>query len=112
MESLEVVCRLLMLWQLSVSLEVEDPPPGQGRAPEASERPEAGLEAGESAGPSGESRLGWRAVGAWGPPSREGLLLESGVPGLPGVLALLPAFAPNNLESEERELTTAANYCR
>lgn len=50
----ELVCRLVMLWQLSVSLlPAEELQAGQGLALEGRERPEAGLEAGESVHRSG-----------------------------------------------------------
>lgn len=116
----ELVCRLVMLWQLSVSLlPADELQAGQGRALEGSERPEAGLEAGESAHRSGalpysgllpplvppqlprlpvpeegESRLACLASVPWGLPSIDGHLPESGVP---GELALLLALVPNNL---------------
>lgn len=85
----ELVCKLVMLWQLRVSLLPADELlrfGGQGRALEGRERPEAGLEAAESVPSSGvlpysgllpplcppmlprlpvpeegESRLAWRA---------------------------------------------------
>lgn len=116
----ELVCRLVMLWQLSVSLlPADELQAGQGRALEGRERPEAGLEAGESVHRSGvlpysgllpplrppalprlpvpeegESRLACLASVPWGLPSIEGHLPESGVP---GELALLLALVPNNL---------------
>lgn len=98
-----------MLWQLSVSLlPADELQAGQGRAPEGSERPEAGLEAGLEAGESlhgsalprlpvpeeGESRLACLPSVPWGLPGIEGHLPESGVP---GELALLLALVPNNL---------------
>ena len=54
----ELVCRLVMLWQLSVSLLPEHAEEllrlvGQGRALEGNERPDAGLEAGDSVPRSG-----------------------------------------------------------
>lgn len=50
----ELVCRLVMLWQLSVSLlPAEELHMGHGRALDGNERPEAGLEAGESGPRSG-----------------------------------------------------------
>ena len=52
----ELVCRLVMLWQLRVSLLPAEELlrlAGQGRALEGRERPEAGLEAGESVPRSG-----------------------------------------------------------
>lgn len=116
----ELVCRLVMLWQLSVSLlPADELQAGQGRALEGRERPEAGLDAGESVHRSGglpysgllpplmppalprlpvpeegESRLACLASVPWGLPSIEGHLPESGVP---GELALLLALVPNNL---------------
>lgn len=124
----ELVCRLVMLWQLSVSLLPADEllrvAVGHGRALEGSERPDAGLEAGESVPRSGalpysgllpplcppalprlpvpeegESRLVWRASVPWGLPRAEGHLPESGVP---GELGLLLALAPNNLVVEKQ----------
>lgn len=119
----ELVCRLVMLWQLSVSLlPADELQAGQGRALEGRERPEAGLEAGESVHKSGvlpysgllpplmppalprlpvpeegESRLACLASVPWGLPRIEGHLPESGVP---GELALLLALVPNNLGVE------------
>lgn len=119
----ELVCRLVMLWQLSVSLlPADELQAGQGRALDGRERPEAGLEAGESVHRSGvlpysgllpplrppalprlpvpeegESRLACLASVLWGLPSIEGHLPESGVP---GELALLLALVPNNLGVE------------
>lgn len=119
----ELVCRLVMLWQLSVSLlPADELQAGQGRALEGRERPEAGLEAGESVHKSGvlpyrgllpplrppalprlpvpeegESRLACLASVPCGLPSIEGHLPESGVP---GELALLLALVPNNLRAE------------
>lgn len=119
----ELVCRLVMLWQLSVSLlPADELQAGQGRALDGRERPEAGLEAGESVHRSGvlpysgllpplrppalprlpvpeegESRLACLASVPWGLPSNEGHLPESGVP---GELALLLALVPNNLGVE------------
>lgn len=113
----ELVCRLVMLWQLSVSLlPADELLAGQGRALEGRERPEAGLEAGESVHMSGvlpysgllpplrpprlpvpeegESRLACLASVPWGLPSNDGHLPESGVP---GELALELALVPNNL---------------
>lgn len=50
----ELVCRLVMLWQLSVSLlPADELQAGQGRELEGRERQEAGLEAGESVHKSG-----------------------------------------------------------
>lgn len=117
------MCRLVMLWQLSVSLlPADELQAGQGRELEGRERPEAGLEARESVHMSGvlpysgllpplrppvlprlpvpeegESRLACLASVPWGLPSIEGHLPESGVP---GELALLLAFVPNNLGVE------------
>lgn len=116
----ELVCRLVMLWQLSVSLlPADELHTGHGRALDGKERPEAGLEAGESVHRSGvlpysgllpplrpprlpvpeegESRLACLASVPWGLPRIEGHLPESGVP---GELALLLALVPNNLGVE------------
>lgn len=118
----ELVCRLLILWQLSVSLlPADELQAGQGRAPEgreAPEPPEAGLEAGESgvlpyrgllpplcppAPPGlpvpeeGESRLACLASGTCGPPGTDGHLPGSGAP---GEVALPLALVPNNLRAE------------
>lgn len=52
----ELVCKLVILWQLSVSLLPAEELlrfGGQGRALEGRERPDAGLEAGESVQRSG-----------------------------------------------------------
>lgn len=50
----ELVCRLVILWQLKVSLlPAEELQAGHGRELEGRERPEAGLEAGESLHSSG-----------------------------------------------------------
>lgn len=117
----ELVCRLVMLWQLSVSLlPADELHTGHGRAFDGKERPEAGLEAGESVHRSGvlpysgllpplrpprlpvpeegESRLACLASVPWGLPRIEGHLPESGVP---GELALLLALVPNNLGGRE-----------
>lgn len=117
----ELVCRLVMLWQLSVSLlPADELHTGHGRAFDGKDRPEAGLEAGESVHRSGvlpysgllpplrpprlpvpeegESRLACLASVPWGLPRIEGHLPESGVP---GELALLLALVPNNLGGRE-----------
>ncbi len=126
----ELVCKLVILWQLSVSLLPADELlrfGGQGRALEGRERPDAGLDAGESVHRSGvlpysgllpplcppmlprlpvpeegESRLACRASVPWGLPSADGHLPESGVP---GELGLLLALLPNNLEKAIRIYT-------
>lgn len=120
----ELVCKLVILWQLSVSLLPAEELlrfGGHGRALEGRERPDAGLEAGESVPRSGvlpyrgllpplcppilprlpvpeegESKLACRASVPWGLPSAEGHLPESGVP---GELGLLLALLPNNLRN-------------
>lgn len=125
----ELVCRLVMLWQLSVSLlPADELHTGHGRALDGKERPEAGLEAGESVHRSGvlpysgllpplrpprlpvpeegESRLACLASVPWGLPRIEGHLPESGVP---GELALLLALVPNNLGGVERRVQSFRN---
>lgn len=126
----ELVCKLVILWQLSVSLLPAEELlrfGGQGRALEGRERPDAGLDAGESVHRSGvlpysgllpplcppmlprlpvpeegESRLACRASVPWGLPSADGHLPESGVP---GELGLLLALLPNNLWKVIRQKT-------
>ncbi len=127
----ELVCKLVILWQLSVSLLPADELlrfGGQGLALEGRERPDAGLDAGESVHRSGvlpysgllpplcppmlprlpvpeegESRLACRASVPWGLPSADGHLPESGVP---GELGLLLALLPNNLGKVIRQSCT------